>query len=152
MAGDASYNTINYEAQGGAQWVVGAGGTLDIYGTLTGKAGAVVDLSAATVTLPAGNATLPKITFTGLKLLAADGANSTGGIVSTTLTGAAVGDRVIAIFGQVKAETGANSFLIPVIGTAFESTISIVDKVQQLVAAGDVSLNTYLFILAPATA
>jgi hypothetical protein len=89
-------------------------------------------------------------TANSFKIFAADGANSSGGIVSTAISGALVGQRVLAIFGHVKANTGAHTFLIPVIGTAFESYISVAGHIQQLVAAGDLSLNTYIFILEPA--
>ena len=107
----------------------------------------------ATAQLAAGAGTLPKLDLTtGLKLLAADGINTGGGAAAITLTGAAVGDRVVGIFGQIKAESGANSFLIPTLTTHHEAVITVVDEIQQTVAAGDLSGNTYLFILAPAAA
>ncbi len=112
----------------------------------------LADGGIATAKLAAGAVTLPKISFTGLKALAADGVNSTGGDTEVTLAGTVVGDRVVAIFGHVKANTGAHSFLIPVVGTTFEATITVVDKIVQKQAAGDLSANTYLFLLAPATA
>lgn len=112
----------------------------------------IADANVTTAKLAAGGATLPKVAFTGLKLLAADGVNATGGDTQVTLTGSVVGDRVIAIFGHTKANTGVHTFLIPVIGTAFEATISVVDKIVEKQAAGDLSANTYLFLLAPATA
>ena len=109
--------------------------------------------AVTTTKLGAAAATLPKMDLrTGLKLLAADGVNSTGGDTEVTITGSAVGDRVVAIFGHVKANTGAHTFLIPVVGTTFEATISVVNKIVQKQAAGDLSANTYLFILAPAAA
>lgn len=85
-----------------------------------------------------------------LKIIAADGINSTGGAADVTLTGAAVGDRVVAIIGHVKANTGTHGFLVPVIGTEFVATIATADKITQLQAAGDLSANTYLFVLSPA--
>jgi len=93
---------------------------------------------------------LPKLSPTGLKMLAADGVNATSGDQQVTLTGTVVGDRVVAIFGHVKANSGVHTFLIPAIGTAFESTISVVDKIVEKQAAGDLSANTYIFILWPA--
>ena len=51
---------------------------------------------------------------------------------------------------HVKANTGTHAFLVPVIGTAFEQFISVKDHVQQLQAGGDLSANTYVFILEPA--
>lgn len=114
---------------------------------VTAPAGSVV-----TAKLGAGAVTPPKMAFTGMKILAADGANSTGGDQQVTLTGTVVGDRVIAIFGHVKANTGAHSFLIQTIGTHFESVITVVDKIVQKQAAGDLSANTYVFILIPAAA
>jgi hypothetical protein len=109
------------------------------------------DAAITVAKLGSGAATLPKITFTGLKVLTADGVNSTGGDTQVTLSGTAVGDRVIAIFGHVKAAAGANSFLVPTIPTHFEGTITVTNKIVQKQAAGDLSANTYLFILAPAT-
>lgn len=109
--------------------------------------------SAGRAKLAAGFVTLPKADLkTGSKILAADGVNSTGGDAQVTLTGAVIGMRVRAIFGHVKAAAGANTFLIPAIGTAFESVITVTDKIVQLQAGGDLSLNTYLFILDPAAA
>lgn len=127
-----------------------AGAAIPDLGIATAKlaAGAVT-----TAKLDAAAATLPKMDLrTGLKMLAADGLNTTAGDAEVTLTGTAVGDRVIAIFGHVKANTGAHTFLIPVVGTTFEATITVVNKIVQKQAAGDLSANTYIFILAPAAA
>jgi hypothetical protein len=85
-----------------------------------------------------------------LNAIPADGANSTGGVVSTVLPGAAVGDRVLFVIGQVKIGTAANSFLTPVPGTHFERRISVAGHIQQLVAAGDLSASTYTFFIQPA--
>lgn len=120
----------------------------------TGAAAAgLANGDVTTAKLAAGAVTLPKADLaTGLKLLAADGVNSTGGDTQVTITGSAVGDRVIAIFGHAKANTGAHTFLIPVVGTTFEATISVVNKIVQKQAAGDLSANAYLFLLAPPAA
>lgn len=112
-----------------------------------------VDGSIDTIHLSAGAVTLPKLNlFTGLKVLAADGVDSTGGAAQVTLTGTAIGDRVVAIFGHVKANTGAHTFLIPTIPTHFEGTITVTNKIIQAQAAGDLSANTYIFLIAPAAA
>lgn len=111
-----------------------------------------VDGSIDTAHLAAGAATLPKLDlFTGLKVLGADGANSTGGDAQVTLTGTVIGDRVVAIFGAVKV-AHAGAFKLPTIPTHFEGTITVTDKIVQKQAAGDLSANTYIFILAPAAA
>ena len=119
MASDPTYGTKNYEAQGGALWVVG--GTLDV--------------SGGTLKVPAGTA--------GFKALAGAGVAAPGPI---TLTGAAVGDRVVAAFG---APTAGGTLAALVVGTDVESTISVVNQIQQL-SASDLHLNTYVFILNPA--
>lgn len=109
--------------------------------------------AVTTAKILAGNVTLPKLDFkTGAKWLAADGVDSSGGDTQVTLTGTAIGDRVIAIFGHVKANTGAHTFLIPVIGTDFEATITVTNKIIQKQAAGHLEDNTYLFLIHPATA
>ena len=87
-----------------------------------------------------------------LKLIPFAGADSTSAIVSTTCTGAVVGDLVRGIMGHVTANTGTHTFLVPVVGTDFEATITIVDKIQQQIAAGNLSANNYLAILEPAGA
>lgn len=109
----------------------------------------LADAEVTTAKLYAGAATLAKITFTGLKILTADGVNSTSADTEVTLAGTAVGDRVVAIFGVVKTDH-AGAWLIPTIGTHFESAITVINKIVQLQAAGDISANTYIFILAPA--
>lgn len=102
-----------------------------------------VDGSIDTVHLSAGAATPPKIATTGIKYLKFDGKNGAGAI---TLTGAAVGDRVFAIFG-VK---GSDATMVAG-GTDFESTITVVNQIQQSLA-GDLSGNDYIAILLPAAA
>ena len=121
-----SYNAKVYQPQGAESLIVGPGG--------------YIDLTAGAVKLAAGN----------LKLLAADGADSTSKDAQVTLTGAAVGDRVIAIIGLTKANTVQHVFLLPTIGTHFEDTISVANKIVQKQAAGNLSANTYLFVLSPA--
>lgn len=209
-----SYNTKNYEAQGGDQWVVGSGGTLSIEsgGTLDVQAGATVNLpskgtevsdvalaqgsvivgdsdgkgsavsaktsgrilvgdgttvasvavsgdatlaSTGAVTiangavtsgkLGAGAATLTKISFTGLKVLAAAGRNGAGAV---TLVGAAITDRLVAVFG---APTAGGALAAKLPGTDFEAAVTVAGEIQQI-AVGDLSTSTFLFILAPATA
>lgn len=98
-----------------------------------------------TADIAAGGATLPKISFTGLKVLAAAGKSSAGAI---TLTGTAVGDRLVAVFG---APTAGGALAVKLPGTDFESTVSVVNQIQQLVGT-DLSASTYVFIFAPATA
>lgn len=114
------------------------------------------DLADAAITnakLGAGAVTITKADLrTGSKTLGADGVDSTGGDAQVTLTGAVIGMRVRIIFGQVKANTGAHTYLFPTIGTHFESVITVTDKIIQKQAAGDIHLNTYLFILDPAAA
>lgn len=104
------------------------------------------DLSAPqleTDDIPAGGVTLPKMDLSALKTLRFDGAASAGAI---TLTGAAVGDRVVSIFGTV-VTTGASI----VGGTDFESVITVANQIQQS-ATGDLSGNDYVVQLAPAVA
>ncbi len=98
--------------------------------------------------LAAGQVTQNKIDWAGLKFLAVAGANASVTPVSTACVGTVVGDRVIALFGHTTANTGTHAFLIPLIGTDFESTISIVDKIQQL--ASNLSANSYIAVIAPA--
>jgi hypothetical protein len=104
----------------------------------------LADASVTTAKLEPGAATLPKFDNTGLKSLVAAGVAAAGPV---TLTGAAVGDRVLLVIGTVTAGTG------PVLNDAddFESTITVVDEIQQTLA-GDLSGNTYQFILIPAQA
>jgi hypothetical protein len=73
-------------------------------------------IAAANITtalIAAGNVTLPKMSFTGLKVLSAAGVASAGPI---TLTGAAVGDRLIAVFG---APTAGGALAAKIPGTDF---------------------------------
>lgn len=77
----------------------------------------------------------------GISTLAAAGHNGAGAI---TLTGAIVGQKVLAVFGTL---TAGGPLINKVPGTDFEANISVVNEVQQLVAA-DLSSYTYLFLLA----
>lgn len=108
-------------------------------------AGALAAGDVTTTKLAAGAATLPKVSFTGLKTLAHAGKNGSGAV---TLTGAVIGDRVISIFG---APTAGGVLAVKVPGTDFESVITVTDQVQQIPAV-DLSASTFVFLLAPATA
>jgi len=115
----------------------------------TPAAGTVAEASIATAAvtvakLGAGAATLPKVTFTGIKVLAAAGRNGAGAI---TLTGAVIGDRVIVAFG---APTAGGALAAPAAGT-WESAITVTDQIQQA-SASNLTANTYVFTLVPATA
>jgi uncharacterized metal-binding protein len=103
----------------------------------------------STAKLAAGAATLPKVSFAGIKVLQAAGINTTGGDAQVTVTGTAVGDRVVAVFG---APTAGGAMQVKVPGTDFEAVVTVVNKIVQKQAGGDISANTYVFILAPATA
>lgn len=105
----------------------------------------IADANVTTAKLASGAATLPKMTFTGLKVLAAAGRNGAGAI---TLTGTVVGDRLIAAFG---APTAGGALAAAVVGTTFESAVTVADQIQQA-SGSNLSTNTYIFILAPAAA
>ena len=105
--------------------------------------GKIALASVDTAQLAAGAATLPKFDHTGIKVLRFDGKNGAGAI---TLTGAAVGDRVLAVFGVTSA-TGATV----VGGTDFETAITVINQIQQSLA-GDLSGNDYVALLIPAQA
>ncbi len=105
----------------------------------------ILDANVTSGKLAAGAATLPKVTFTGLKTLAHAAHNNTGAV---TLTGAVIGDRVIAIFG---APTAGGALVAYLPGTDFEAAITQTDQIQQL-NVSDLSSKTIVVILAPATA
>jgi hypothetical protein len=105
----------------------------------------IADAAIETAKLDAGAATLPKVGFAGLKVLAAVGSNGAGSI---TLTGTVVGDRLVAVFG---APTAGGAMLPEIVGTDFESVVTVVDEIQQS-TADNLSANTYIFLLAPAAA
>jgi len=101
--------------------------------------------SVPTAALAAGAATLPKVSFAGIKVLSAAGVAAAGAIA---LAGTAVGDRLVAVFGTL---TAGGALVAKVPGTDFQSVVSVINQIQQLVAA-DLHLSTFIFILAPATA
>jgi hypothetical protein len=139
---DAGYNTSVVMEQGGSALRVKSGGTI------VADNGGVLDMSAANaadVKLPAGAVTLPKVNFTGIKTLKGVGAAAAGAV---TLTGTAVGDRVVSIIGNL---TAGGPLLVFVPGTDFEATISVINQIQQL-SASDLHLTTIVVTLAPAQA
>jgi hypothetical protein len=77
----------------------------------------------------------------GISSLVAAGKSSAGAI---TLTGAIVGQKVLAVFGTL---TAGGPLINKVPGIDFEATISVVNEVQQLVAT-DLSGDTFVFLLA----
>lgn len=79
------------------------------------------------------------------KSLAAAGRNGAGLIA---LAGAAVGDRVRVIFG---APTAGGALANAVPGTDFEAVITVINQVQQI-NAGNLSANTYVFVIDPVSA
>ncbi len=112
---DSTYQTKVYTKQGGDELVVAiggkitveAGGTIDVSaGTLTPGTNAIADNAVTTAKLAAGAVTLPKIGIAGIKCLAAAGKNGAGAV---TLTGTAVGDRVVAVFRRSHGGRGARS-------------------------------------------
>ena len=128
---DSTYLSKVYNKQGGDELVVASGGT--------------IDASAGTTTLKAGSVALTKIGITGIKCLAAAGKNGAGAI---TLTGAAAGDRLVAVFG---APTAGGALEAKVPGTDFEAAVTVENQIQQ-VSAGNLSAHTYVFVLIPAAA
>src|SRR5277367_883719 len=121
---DPSYNTGVILKQGGQLLEVESGASL------VADSGATVDFSAvapANVKLPAGIApklgpgavTLPKMSFTGLTLLKGVVVAAPGAF---TLTGSTVGQRVLAIIGNLSA---GGPLLVFVPGTDFEAAISV---------------------------
>ena len=136
---DSTYQGKVYDKQGGDELVVASGGKITV------EAGGTIDVSAGTATLGAGGVTLPKIDAAGIKCLAAAGKNGAGAV---TLTGAAIGDRLVAVFG---APTAGGALEVKVPGTDFEAAVTVADQIQQL-SAGNLSANTYVFVLIPAAA
>jgi len=109
---------------------------------------ATADIEAGAVTttkIAAGAVTAAKQSTTGIKFFRFDGAAAAGAI---TLTGAAVGDRVVAILGVVSA-SGVS--VVGAIPSQFEATISVADQIQQT-DAGNLSGNDYWVILYPVAA
>jgi hypothetical protein len=106
----------------------------------------VVNGTLPTAALVGGAVTLPKMSaFDTIKCLAFTGVAVPG---PCACVGAAVGDRAIMYFGAVTA-TGAT--LNARAFAVFETTITIVNQVQQTLAA-DLSLQTFIVLLAPAAA
>lgn len=79
-----------------------------------------------------------KIASTALKYLAFTGRNLAGAI---TLTGAAVGDKVVGVANTSDGGSAASSF---------ESTVTVADQIQQS-AASDLSTKKYTVLLISAT-
>lgn len=88
--------------------------------------------------LSPGAVTGAKLSDTPFKTLKAAGRNNVGAI---TLTGAAVGDRVVVVFG---APTAGGALVEA--KASFESAITVVNQIQQS-SASDLSTNTYVFVL-----
>ena len=151
---DNTYQAKVYEKQGGDELVVASGGKITVEaggeidvsaGTLTHGTNAIANAAVTTAKLAAGAATLPKIDASGIKCLAAAGKNGAGAIA---LTGAAIGDRLVVVFG---APTAGGALEAKVLGTDFEAAVTVTDQIQQ-VAAANLSTKTYVFILIPAAA
>jgi hypothetical protein len=151
---DSTYQGKVYDKQGGDELVVASGGKITVEaggeidvsaGTLTPGTTAIADGAVTTTKLAAGAATLPKIDVSGIKCLAAAGKNGSGAV---TLTGTAIGDRVVAVFG---APTAGGALAVKLPGTDFEAAVTVADQIQQL-SASNLSANTYVFILIPAAA
>jgi hypothetical protein len=108
----------------------------------------IVDASIATAKFAAGAVTLAKVSgFATLKCLAAVGVAAPG---PCACVGAAVGDRVVAVFGSTTI-TGQGLGGLLNDGTQFEQVISVINEIQQAVAV-DLSLRTHIVLLAPAAA
>lgn len=105
----------------------------------------MADAFVTTAKIGGAQVTPAKLVQTGMKHLRFDGRNGAGAI---TLTGSAVGDRVLFILGVISA-TGVS--VVGTIPTQFEATISVVDQIQQA-DAGDLSGNDYWVVLIPASA
>ena len=117
-------------------------------GSLTLDADDIADASLLTAKFGPGAVTPAKLSgFNLIKCLAFVGAAAPG---PCACVGAAVGDRVIAMWGATTA-AGAGLVAIPNNGTIFESVITVVDQVQQIQVA-DWSLTTLVVLLAPAAA
>ena len=106
------------------------------------EASDVADGSIATAKLAASAVTGAKLNPTGTKSGSFTGSNGAGPV---TLTGAVVGDRVLAVM-RLDAAAGA-------VGqqAAFESAVTVNDQLQQT-SASDLSLQTFSVILIPASA
>lgn len=136
---DSTYQSKIYKKQSGNELIVASGGKITV------ESGGTIDAAAGTTTLKAGSVALTKIGLTGIKCLAAAGKNGAGAV---TLTGAAVGDRLVAVFG---APTAGGTLETKVPGTDFEAAVTVENQIQQA-SASNLSANTYVFILIPAAA
>lgn len=158
--GSVSSLAINVSAElqhDGTAWVVvdeapGADGTI--------VAGQLADGAVTTAKILAANVTPPKMVFTGTKSIQFVGKAAAGAI---TITGLAVGDRVIAGWlsgdasdlntkgnGGGGAGTGVCTTLAAFVAV-FEAAVTVADQLQQTQAA-DLSDNVYTAILIPAAA
>lgn len=99
----------------------------------------LIDLTVAVAKLTA-SLTFAKMLLTGIKTYGFNGRTGAGAI---TLTGAAVGDRVFALW-RTDATT-LNST------TLFQTAITVVDQIQQT-SASDLSLQRFVVLLVPAAA
>jgi hypothetical protein len=129
--------------EGGDQLTIGAAGKMVVEAgaTVTGltgqttfasaaetKAGSVADKVLSPSTLHAALVNCKVLTFTGHNLAG-----------TCTLTGAAVGDKVIGVAGLTDMG-GADA--------SFEATITVADQIQQS-AASDLHAKNYLVMLLP---
>lgn len=89
--------------------------------------------SSDTVVLTPGNM---GETLAGIKIMSFDGRNGAG---ACTAVGAAVGDKVLYVAGLTSGSLGNAS-------ASFESTVTIVDQIQQS-SVSDLSTKDYLAIL-----
>ncbi len=102
-------------------------------------AGTLASDSVTTAKILGSNVTPAKLTPTGFKAYGFTGNNGAGAI---TLTGATVGDRVLALW-QTDATTLASDAL-------FETTITVINQIQQS-SATDQSTHRFLVLLIPAS-
>lgn len=112
-------------------------GTLTFFESTTGTDLMKIDGPNAKVSMLNG----AKFSNTLGKTLKGTGSNGAGPV---TLTGAAVGDSVRKIIGNL---TAGGPLLVFVPGTDFESTITVVNQIQQL-SASDLHLTTIVVDLA----
>lgn len=94
----------------------------------SGTAGLVVDGVVFGVNLPSGRGLIQQLQST-----------TTGSAGSVTLTGSAVGDRVLSV---IDTTTGAN------LTSVFEATISVANQIQQT-GSGGTNTNAVLVTLQP---
>jgi len=143
LSGSATVRLDRMTGQEGAEKSGAQAATADIADNAVTNAkigAAAVD----TTELAAGACTLPKFDHAGIKVLRFDGV---GGPGPATLTGAVVGDRVLAVFGV----TTATAAMVGDGAANFEAVITVDGQIQQA-AGGDLSGNDYIAILIPAQA